>query len=153
MCSRCLRTVPGASHRAAPISASSVPRRRARGLQLSARQGGRSRGGLALREEHRRRDAVLRAVLGGARAPGERPAADEDRGRGTGTVAFTVPYGLGLDIRHMPCGVAYGHEGDMPGYRNAVWASADGRRVAAVMVNVESRRLTWDAIRLAATAA
>ncbi|HEX3291830.1 MAG TPA: serine hydrolase domain-containing protein [Gaiella sp.] len=72
---------------------------------------------------------------------------------GTGPIAFTVPYGLGLDIRHTPCGTAYGHEGDVPGYRNAVWASSDGHRVAAVMVNVESRHLTWNTIREAVTAA
>jgi D-alanyl-D-alanine carboxypeptidase len=73
--------------------------------------------------------------------------------RGDGIVAFRVPYGLGLDIEHTPCGVAYGHVGDMPGYRNVVWASADGRRVAAVMVNVAGGRLSWDAIRRAAATA
>jgi D-alanyl-D-alanine carboxypeptidase len=70
-----------------------------------------------------------------------------------GSGPITVQYGLGLDIFHTRCGVAYGHEGDMPGYRNVVMASADGRRVAAVMANVASARLGWDAIRDAATTA
>ena len=68
-------------------------------------------------------------------------------------IPFTAPYGLGLDIVHTPCGTAYGHAGDMPGYRNIVLARGDGARVAAVMVNVVSARLRWDAIQNAATTA
>lgn len=68
-------------------------------------------------------------------------------------VPFTAPYGLGLDIFQTPCGTAYGHAGDMPGYRNIVLASGDGARVVAVMVNVASARLRWAAIQNAATTA
>jgi hypothetical protein len=46
-----------------------------------------------------------------------------------------------------------GHDGDMPGYRNIVWATGDGRRVVEVMVNVMSERVTWPLIRAAATQA
>lgn len=69
---------------------------------------------------------------------------------GSGPAPFTVPYGLGLDIVQTRCGTAYGHSGDMPGYRNLVWAAADGDRVAAVMVNVVNRGPSWGAIRRAA---
>jgi len=93
------------------------------------------------------------ALLGGRVLPADQLREMKTEVEGTGPVAFTAPYGLGLDIRHMPCGTAYGHEGDMPGYRNAAWASSDGRRAAAVMVNVGSARVTWDAIRRAASAA
>ena len=72
---------------------------------------------------------------------------------GGGPVPFTAPYGLGLDIVHTSCGTAYGHVGDMPGYRNIVLASGDGGRVAAVMVNVASARLRWSSIEDAATTA
>jgi hypothetical protein len=54
--------------------------------------------------------------------------------------------------RAAPCGVAYGHNGDVPGYRNVVWATADGRRVVAVMVN-ESAQLSWSTVRRAAETA
>lgn len=73
--------------------------------------------------------------------------------KGGKAVPFSAPYGLGLDIMHTPCGTAYGHGGDMPGYRNIVLASGDGGRVAAVMVNVTSEKLRWDAIQDAAMTA
>jgi D-alanyl-D-alanine carboxypeptidase len=65
----------------------------------------------------------------------------------------TAAYGLGLQIQRTPCGTAYGHDGDMPGYRNIVWATGDGRRVVEVMVNVMSPRTTWPLIRAAVTKA
>jgi D-alanyl-D-alanine carboxypeptidase len=68
-------------------------------------------------------------------------------------VAYAAPYGLGIAIEHTPCGTAYGHDGEVPGYRNIVWAAADGRRVATVMVNIQSARLPWSTIRRAAQTA
>jgi D-alanyl-D-alanine carboxypeptidase len=65
-------------------------------------------------------------------------------------VQATADYGLGLEIKATPCGIAYGHDGDMPGYRNLLWATGDGRRVVEVMVNVVSTRVGWPDIRAAA---
>jgi D-alanyl-D-alanine carboxypeptidase len=49
--------------------------------------------------------------------------------------------GLGLLTTRTPCGVAYGHGGDIPGWHDEVLATADGRRVAVVMVNYAPARL------------
>jgi D-alanyl-D-alanine carboxypeptidase len=53
-------------------------------------------------------------------------------------------YGLGLQIQESRCGRAVGHRGDFPGYRNVVWALAGKRRVAAVMVNVDTTHVPWN---------
>jgi D-alanyl-D-alanine carboxypeptidase len=37
-------------------------------------------------------------------------------------------YGLGLEVTHLPCGTAYGHTGETPGYITASFISADGTR-------------------------
>jgi D-alanyl-D-alanine carboxypeptidase len=62
-------------------------------------------------------------------------------------------YGLGLKITYTACGRAIGHEGDFPGYRNAVWATPDGRRVAIVMVNIDTTRVSWSRLETAAQTA
>jgi CubicO group peptidase (beta-lactamase class C family) len=62
-------------------------------------------------------------------------------------------YGLGLLIVDTPCGRAYGHDGDVPGYRNVVWATGDGSRVATVMVNVDATHIAAAQLRDAATEA
>jgi D-alanyl-D-alanine carboxypeptidase len=49
--------------------------------------------------------------------------------------------GLGLLTTRTPCGVAYGHGGDIPGWHDEVLATADGRRVAVIMVNYAPARL------------
>jgi D-alanyl-D-alanine carboxypeptidase len=69
--------------------------------------------------------------------------------------AEVVPhgYGLGLRISHTSCGEAFGHDGDVPGYRNVVWSSADGRRVVSLMVNVDSARVPWSELEAAAETA
>jgi D-alanyl-D-alanine carboxypeptidase len=101
-------------------------------------------------------DDVIRfyaALLDGRLLP--RPLLAAMKTRVTGThrevgvnVAFSAPYGLGLSIEHLSCGTAYGHTGDIPGYRNVVWASADGRRVAVVMTNLfDDGALSWTRIR------
>lgn len=68
-------------------------------------------------------------------------------------VEYTANYGLGLRIEHTACGTVYGHDGEVPGYHNIVWATANGRRVAAVMVNIEAMRVSWATIRAAAETA
>jgi D-alanyl-D-alanine carboxypeptidase len=95
------------------------------------------------------------ALLSGRLLPPVQLAAMKSTVRGThavlGTpVEFSAPYGLGLEVVRLGCGTVYGHDGDLPGYRNLVWASADGRRVVAVMVNVSAARPSWAAIRAAA---
>ena len=62
-------------------------------------------------------------------------------------------YGLGLRSTRTSCGLAYGHQGDTAGYRNEVWASANGRRVAEVMVNIDESRVSWSSLDTAAEAA
>jgi D-alanyl-D-alanine carboxypeptidase len=62
-------------------------------------------------------------------------------------------YGLGLKKTYTSCGVAYGHEGDFPGYRNAVWITRDARRAADVMVNIDETHISWDRLEAAAKAA
>lgn len=95
------------------------------------------------------------ALMGGRLVPPAQLAAMKSKVRGTRIVLgipveFSAPYGLGLAVERLACGAAYGHDGDLPGYRNLVWASEDGRRVAAVMVNVSAARPSWATIRAAA---
>jgi D-alanyl-D-alanine carboxypeptidase len=49
-------------------------------------------------------------------------------------------YGLGLirDAEHYPCAVAWGHDGDLPGYLTAANVSRGGRRQMVVIVNTDS---------------
>jgi D-alanyl-D-alanine carboxypeptidase len=62
-------------------------------------------------------------------------------------------YGLGLKMTYTACGRAIGHEGDFPGYRNAVWATPNGRRVAVAMVNIDTTRVSWSRLETAAQTA
>jgi D-alanyl-D-alanine carboxypeptidase len=62
-------------------------------------------------------------------------------------------YGLGLRRAYTACGIAFGHEGDFPGYRNAVWATPNGRRVADVMVNIDPTHVSWNSLEAAAQTA
>jgi hypothetical protein len=62
-------------------------------------------------------------------------------------------YGLGLKRAYTACGLAYGHEGDFPGYRNAVWATPNGRRVADVMINIDPTHVSWTSLEAAAQTA
>jgi D-alanyl-D-alanine carboxypeptidase len=70
----------------------------------------------------------------------------------TGSV-FNSDYGLGLKKVYTSCGIAYGHEGDFPGYRNAVWVTRDGRRAADVMVNIDATQVAWDRLEASSQAA
>jgi D-alanyl-D-alanine carboxypeptidase len=49
--------------------------------------------------------------------------------------------GLGLLATRTPCGTAFGHGGDILGWHNEALATANGRRVAVVMVNYAPARL------------
>jgi D-alanyl-D-alanine carboxypeptidase len=93
------------------------------------------------------------ALLGGRVLPSAELRDMTSPVSGGKAVPFTVGYGLGLDIFHTSCGIAYGHLGDMPGYRNVVMARPDGRRVVAVMANVSSERLRWEEIQRTASTA
>jgi D-alanyl-D-alanine carboxypeptidase len=62
-------------------------------------------------------------------------------------------YGLGLRITTTKCGRAFGHDGDFPGYRNIVWATPNGRRVAVVMINIDDSRVPWSRLQTAAATA
>lgn len=59
----------------------------------------------------------------------------------TGSDSSAV-YGLGLMLRFVPCGRAFGHDGDFIGWRNVVWSNASGSRVAVVILNVDTR-VSW----------
>jgi hypothetical protein len=69
------------------------------------------------------------------------------------TTVLHSNYGLGLRRTATVCGVAFGHDGDVPGYRNVVWASVNGRRTAAVMVNIDTTRVSWSRLHAAARSA
>jgi D-alanyl-D-alanine carboxypeptidase len=67
----------------------------------------------------------------------------------TGSSANAI-YGLGLRTTYTACGTAVGHEGDIPGYRTAVWAKPSGRRVAVAMVNIDETYVPWSRLEAAA---
>jgi D-alanyl-D-alanine carboxypeptidase len=62
-------------------------------------------------------------------------------------------YGLGLLEADTPCGTAYGHEGDLLGYRTFVYARPGGARAAVVMINVDSTYLARSELEQAAETA
>jgi D-alanyl-D-alanine carboxypeptidase len=75
------------------------------------------------------------------------PAAQLDEMKVPSAVAGT--YGLGISSAFTTCGRAFGHDGDFLGWRTAVLATANGRREAVVMVNVDTTFVRWE--RLDAT--
>jgi D-alanyl-D-alanine carboxypeptidase len=52
-------------------------------------------------------------------------------------IAPGVAYGLGIGVIDTNCGPIWGHPGDLPGFRNEFFSSADGRLQYGLMVNVE----------------
>jgi hypothetical protein len=44
-------------------------------------------------------------------------------------------WGLGLLRETFPCGDAWGHDSETPGYMTAAWTSQDGTRQVVVFVN------------------
>jgi D-alanyl-D-alanine carboxypeptidase len=63
-----------------------------------------------------------------------------------------VEYGLGIMHAHTPCGDAWGHEGDFPGYQSVSLTSPDGTRQAVLFGNRESDSNTDQVQRDLATA-
>jgi D-alanyl-D-alanine carboxypeptidase len=59
-------------------------------------------------------------------------------------------YGLGLMRIDTPCGQAFGHRGDFFGYRSEALSRPNGSRVALVMVNVDTTKLSWEELDTAA---
>jgi D-alanyl-D-alanine carboxypeptidase len=50
-------------------------------------------------------------------------------------------YGLGLETFPTSCGVAWGHNGVVPGYLTFIFSSKDGKRQAVLMVNHDAGSL------------
>jgi len=46
-------------------------------------------------------------------------------------------YGLGIERLVTPCGIAWGHGGNMPGYNVAALSSTDGRRQVVLSINLD----------------
>ena len=46
-----------------------------------------------------------------------------------------VGYGTGLQVIRTPCGDVIGHDGGIPGFATMALATADGRRVFALVIN------------------
>jgi len=88
----------------------------------------------------------LSALLGGRLVAGRQLAAMKAGVR-------DAEYGLGLMISYTRCGRAFGHRGDIPGYRSIVWSTGDGRRAAAVLVNVDDTRVPQGKLESAAVTA
>ena len=78
-----------------------------------------------------------RALLGGRLLPATQLAELKT----PSTVAGT--YGLGIDNATIVCGRAVGHNGDFFGWRTEVLATANGKRQAVVMVNVDDSFVPW----------
>jgi D-alanyl-D-alanine carboxypeptidase len=55
-------------------------------------------------------------------------------------------YGLGIDSTYTQCGRAFWHRGDFTAWRNEVIATANGKREAIVMVNVDPTFVSWNRI-------
>ena len=51
-------------------------------------------------------------------------------------------YGLGIISMHTPCGTAWGHPGDFPGYLSNAYTTLGGGRQAIVLINADSTNLT-----------
>jgi D-alanyl-D-alanine carboxypeptidase len=69
------------------------------------------------------------------------PAAQLDEMEVPSIVAGT--YGLGIAATFTKCGPAFGHDGDFPGYRTEVFGTANGKREAVLMVNVDETFVRW----------
>jgi D-alanyl-D-alanine carboxypeptidase len=75
------------------------------------------------------------------------PAAQLNEMKVPAPVAGT--YGLGIFSTFTACGHAFGHDGDFFGWRTEVLATANGKREAVVMVNIDATFVPWS--RLEAT--
>jgi len=88
----------------------------------------------------------LSALLGGRLLPAKQLAAMK-------AGVKDAEYGLGLMISYTRCGTAFGHRGDIPGYRTIAWSTANGRRAAAVLVNIDDTRVPQGKLESAAVTA
>jgi D-alanyl-D-alanine carboxypeptidase len=50
-------------------------------------------------------------------------------------------YGYGIETFPTPCGLAWGHNGTLPGYLTFIYSSEDGQRQALLMVNHDAETL------------
>ncbi|MFG1621576.1 serine hydrolase domain-containing protein [Kribbella sp. NPDC049227] len=58
-----------------------------------------------------------------------------------GSIDSGIPgggWGLGLLRETFPCGDAWGHDSEIPGYMTAAWSSEDGSRQVVVVVNMDN---------------
>jgi D-alanyl-D-alanine carboxypeptidase len=78
-------------------------------------------------------NTFYRALLGGKLLPSEQlqemmTTVMGDNGR---------PYGLGLAAEELSCGVAWGHQGNFPGYLVLSYSSPDGQHQATGAFNLD----------------
>jgi D-alanyl-D-alanine carboxypeptidase len=55
-------------------------------------------------------------------------------------------YGLGLIRFHTPCGPAWGHNGNQPGYQAVALTRSDGKHQAVLMINLDPSALSETAV-------
>ena len=67
--------------------------------------------------------------------------------------ATSGTYGLGLRTTFAGCGRVYGHDGNFFGWRTEAFATANGRRAAVVMINIDQSRISWNTLEGDAMAA
>jgi D-alanyl-D-alanine carboxypeptidase len=60
------------------------------------------------------------------------------------TTTNSGTYGLGIANTLLACGRALTHDGDFLGWRNIAYSTANGKRQAVVMVNVNDTYVSWD---------
>jgi D-alanyl-D-alanine carboxypeptidase len=79
------------------------------------------------------------------------PAAQLNEMKNPSPVGST--YGLGISTSFTACGRAFGHDGNIPGWRNEAIATANGKREAVVMINIDETFVSWTRLQqIAATA-
>ena len=49
--------------------------------------------------------------------------------------------GLGLFSHRTPCGVSFGHQGEVPGYWASAWSSRNGKRQVVLALNFDGSSL------------
>jgi D-alanyl-D-alanine carboxypeptidase len=53
-----------------------------------------------------------------------------------------IRYGLGILSLQTPCGTAWGHDGDFPGYYSNAYTTLAGSRQVVVLINADINTLT-----------
>jgi D-alanyl-D-alanine carboxypeptidase len=85
-----------------------------------------------------------RALLTGKLLPAAQLDEMETPSQNAGT------YGLGISSTFPACGRAFTHDGDFLAWRNIAYSTANGRRQAVVMVNVNDAYVDWNRLHAAA---